>query len=78
MPLEADTAERPDRLTKHEELTTFFEKMVAGLAQLGETIDRAISGGGNGAPEPLLLGKAGELANNGGPAWSETNAAAGH
>jgi hypothetical protein len=55
-----------------------FEKMAAGLAELADTLDAAISNATDGTPEPVFLGKAGEIArqlNLGLMEWLEENRA---
>jgi hypothetical protein len=52
----------PDRLAQHLDFVSFLEKLAAGLDNLADMIDRAVAEGSAGKPEPVLLGKAGELA----------------
>jgi hypothetical protein len=59
-----------------ESLMAFLEMIAARLAQLSDAIDRAIAAGTNRSPEPILLGKAGEIARQLGNAvkeWLERN-----
>jgi hypothetical protein len=47
------------RLAQYENLTSFFEQMAAGLADLADALDRAFASPG---PEPLFIGKAADIA----------------
>ncbi|MGP0085782.1 MAG: DUF1488 family protein [Steroidobacteraceae bacterium] len=49
-----------DRLAQYDVLIPFFERMAVGLGDLADVLDRA--GRTNGTPEPVLLGKAAEVA----------------
>jgi hypothetical protein len=51
-----------ESLTKHNDFVAFLEMIAAGLAQLTDALDRAIDAGTNGSPEPILLGKVGDIA----------------
>jgi hypothetical protein len=50
----------PDRLTQYDSLIPFLEKMAYGLANLADALDKLA--GSDAAPEPVLLGKAAEIA----------------
>ena len=52
----------PERLTKHNDLVAFLEKMAAGLDQLANALDQAVIKGRGGKPEPAFLGEAGKIA----------------
>ncbi len=54
-----------DQLAQYKSLLDFLEQMAAGLAELADALDRAISsatGSPASSPEPIFLGKAAEIA----------------
>jgi hypothetical protein len=58
----ASKPNEPDRLAQHNDFVAFLQTIAAGLDALAESIDQAIAGGSAAKPEPILLGKAGEIA----------------
>jgi hypothetical protein len=65
-----------ESLVKQNEFIVFLEMVAAGLAKLADALDEAIHAGTNGSPEPVLLGKAGDIARQLGTdvtAWLEQN-----
>jgi hypothetical protein len=54
--------EQDDRADAYEGLVALFEKMAKGLADLADALDAAVDSGTDGKPEPVFLGKAGEIA----------------
>jgi hypothetical protein len=53
----------PSKLEEYEGLIQFINETSDGLQALADTIDRAIGDTQQGSPEPVLLGKAAEIAN---------------
>jgi hypothetical protein len=51
------------RLPQYEDLISFFEQMAAGLADLTDALDRAFATTTSPGPEPILIGKAAEIAH---------------
>jgi hypothetical protein len=49
-----------DRTPQFDDFVAFLEKMASGLSELADTLDRAFEAAG-GSPEPIFLGKAGEI-----------------
>jgi hypothetical protein len=60
--LNAFKPNEPDRLAQQNEFVAFLQSIAAGLDSFAESIDRAIAAGPGEKPEPILLGKAGEIA----------------
>jgi hypothetical protein len=63
-------------LAKHNEFIAFLEKLAEGLSNLADALDEAISAGTTDTPEPVLLGKAGDIARQLGTdvaAWVQEN-----
>jgi hypothetical protein len=48
--------------TRHDDFVAFLRQIAAGLDELADSIDRAIAAGSAASPEPILLGRAGEIA----------------
>jgi hypothetical protein len=48
--------------TRHDDFVAFLRQIAAGLDELANSIDRAIAAGSAASPEPILLGRAGEIA----------------
>jgi hypothetical protein len=64
----------PGRLDQYDALVAFFEKMAAGLSNLADALDRAVTA--EGKPEPAFLGRAAEVARQlqlGAMEWLEQN-----
>jgi hypothetical protein len=49
-----------DRTPQFDDFVAFLEKMASGLSELADALDRAFEAAG-GSPEPIFLGKAGEI-----------------
>jgi hypothetical protein len=65
-------------LAKHNEFVAFLERITAGLTELADALDQAVSASPNGPPEPIFLGKAARIAeqlNVGMMEWLEANRA---
>ncbi len=65
----------PEKLLEYEKLITFIDDTSNGLAVLADTIDSAIQNGSD-TPEPVLLGKAAEIARElqaGAMEWLQAN-----
>jgi hypothetical protein len=65
-------------LAKHNEFVAFLERIAAGLAELADALDQAVSASPGGPPEPMFLGKAARIAeqlNIGMMEWLEANRA---
>lgn len=60
--LNASKPNEENRLAQQEEFIVFLREIADGLDDLAESIDRAIATGSAQKPEPVLLGKAGEIA----------------
>jgi hypothetical protein len=60
--LNASKPNEPDRLAQQSDFIAFLETIAAGLDTLAEAVDSAIAAGSPDKPEPILLGKAGEIA----------------
>ncbi len=60
--LNASKPNEPDRLAQQNDFIAFLQTIAAGLDALAEAIDSAIAAGSADKPEPILLGKAGEIA----------------
>ena len=60
--LNASKPNEPDRLAQQNDFVVFLQTIAGGLDALAESIDRAIAAGSVEKPEPILLGKAGEIA----------------
>jgi hypothetical protein len=52
----------PARAKAYNELVALFQKMAKGLSDLADALDTAINRAVDGKPEPVFLGKAGEIA----------------
>jgi hypothetical protein len=52
----------PERLVEHDGLVAFFERMAAGLGDLADALDRAISGASDGKLESIFVRTAGKIA----------------
>jgi hypothetical protein len=65
-----------DSLAKHNDLVAFLKRMAAGLADLADALEQAVSNGTDDRPEPVFLGTAGKIAkqlNLGLMEWLEAN-----
>jgi hypothetical protein len=62
--LNASKPNDPGRLTQQNELIAFLKTIADGLESLADTLDRSIAAGTRASPEPILLGKAGDIARN--------------
>jgi hypothetical protein len=51
----------PDRIAQRDKLIVLTENVAIGLANLADNLDRAIRKGSTDKPEPVFLGKAGEI-----------------
>ena len=60
--LNASKPNEADRLVQQNDFIAFLQTIAAGLDALADSIDRAIAAGSAKNPEPILLGKAGEIA----------------
>jgi hypothetical protein len=60
--LDASKPNEPERLARQDDFIAFLHTIAAGLDALAVSIDRAIAAGSIERPEPILLGKAGEIA----------------
>jgi hypothetical protein len=60
--LNASRPNEPDCLAQQNEFVAFLQTIAHGLDALAESIDKAIAAGSAEKPEPILLGKAGEIA----------------
>jgi hypothetical protein len=69
--LNASKPNEPQRLAQQNDFVAFLQSIAAGLDALAEAIDRAIAAGSAEKPEPILLGKAGEIARHLGTAVAE-------
>jgi hypothetical protein len=52
----------PARLSKHDKLVAFLKKVATGWDDLADALDQAVTKGTAAKPEPVFLGKAGEIA----------------
>jgi hypothetical protein len=52
----------PDALAKYDDLVAFLEKMAAGLNNLANALDQAVTKAADGKPEPVFLGTAAAVA----------------
>jgi hypothetical protein len=60
--LNASKPNEPERLAQQNDFIAFLQTIAAGLDELAAALDRAIAAGSGTSPEPILLGKAGEIA----------------
>jgi hypothetical protein len=60
--LHASKPNDADSLAKQNDFVAFLEKIAGGLNDLADALDRAASANTNGTLEPILLGKAAEIA----------------
>jgi hypothetical protein len=51
----------PDRIAQRDNLVVLLEKTATGFANLADNLDQAIRKGSTDKPEPVFLGKAGEI-----------------
>jgi hypothetical protein len=69
--LNASKPNDPDRLTQQSDFITFLESIARGLDDLADLLNQAIAAGSQSSPEPILVGKAGEIAKELGAAVKE-------
>lgn len=60
--LNASKPNEGEGLDRHNKFVEFLSKIAGGLNELANAIDRAIAKGADGKPEPILLGKAADIA----------------
>jgi hypothetical protein len=60
--LNASKPNESESLAKQNDFVAFLEEIAGGLDALAKSIDRAIAAGSTATPEPILLGKAAEIA----------------
>jgi hypothetical protein len=60
--LNASKPNEPEDLARQNDFVAFLQEIATGLDALAESIDRAIAVGSAASPEPILLGKSGEIA----------------
>jgi hypothetical protein len=69
--LNASKPNDPERLTQQSDFIAFLESIAAGLDDLANLLNQAITSGSASSPEPIFLGKAGEIAKELGAAVEE-------
>lgn len=62
--LRASMPNDPQTHSQYVSLIDFLERLSSGIVEVADGLDQAINAGTNGAPEPILLGKAAIVARN--------------
>jgi len=52
----------PETLTRYDDMLAFLERIAGELERMADKLDEAIATGAPGSPEPVLLGRAGQIA----------------